>query len=214
MQGDLTADSTRCGLRRVEDPLVAFTLAGAGPAQVVEADGPTQDTVQLTGLHRQAAAVELHFGPALSPEHAVAGQQLAVFRFDMQFDIKGIRARAHQDHFTHFEFTIQHHRARLHVRQGVGHQRQGGGRQIAQAVFQGFIEVGIQRIAVAHGTFLTRQDTDPAADPLAGAGCQELDAIEPDFHVYPAVNHEFTVAMHQLAVLRINRHRKGDAFAG
>ncbi len=214
MKGDLAADRTGGGFRRIEDPLITFTLAGAGTAQVVKADSTAQGTRERRSLHRQPAAVKLHFGPAFSPEHAVAGEQFAIFRFDMQFDVKGICTWAHKDHFTHFEFAIQHDRARLHVRQGIGYQREGGSRQIAQAVFQRFIEVGKQRVAVAHSAFLARQDTDPAADPLAGAGRQKLNAVQPDFDIHPAIDHEFAVAMHQLAVLRINRHLKGDPFAG
>jgi hypothetical protein len=38
----------------------------------------------------------------------------------MQFDIKGVRTRANGDHFPDFKLAIQHHGARLNVRQGLG----------------------------------------------------------------------------------------------
>jgi hypothetical protein len=43
-------------------------------------------------LYGQSAAVKLNFRAAFGPEDAVAGQQIAIFRLDMQIDIKRIGA--------------------------------------------------------------------------------------------------------------------------
>ncbi|MNS79574.1 hypothetical protein D3C72_1132310 [compost metagenome] len=130
----------------------------------------------------------------------------------MQFDIKCVGAWAHGDHFAHFKLAVQHHGPGLHVRQRVGAQGEGGGRHIAQAVFNRFVQIGVQWIAVAHLTFLARQNTNTAVDPFAGAGPEELDAVQPDFNVYPAVNHKFAVAVYQIPVLRIDGDGESDAF--
>ena len=62
-----------------------------------------------------------------------------------------------------------------------------------------------------HRPFVARDNADPAADPFAGAGPEELHAIDADFNVDAAVDHEFAIAAYQRTVLRHHRHLERDA---
>ncbi|STL92683.1 Uncharacterised protein [Escherichia coli] len=39
-------------------------------------------------LYGQATTIQLNFRPAFCPEHAIAGQKVAILRLNMQIDIK------------------------------------------------------------------------------------------------------------------------------
>ena len=126
----------------------------------------------------------------------------------MQIDIKRIGARTNANHFTDLEFAVKHHRAGLHIRQRFGAQADRGGWQIAQAVFNRFFQVGIQRVAFFHFPLGTGQNTYAAAEPLAGAGAKELPAIKSNFDIHAAVHHELTVTLHQVTMLWFNSNGK------
>ena len=45
----------------------------------------------------------LNFRPTFCPEHAVAGQKVAILRLNMQIDIKRVSSRTHSNNFTNFK---------------------------------------------------------------------------------------------------------------
>ena len=120
MQGYLPTHRASGGFRRIQHPFVIDPRAGAGAAEVIKANRALQRAGERGSLHRQTAAVKLHFGAAFGPEHAVAGQQMAILRLDMDIDLKGVFARLNGDDLPDSKFTVQHHGAGLHVRQRLG----------------------------------------------------------------------------------------------
>ncbi len=210
MQRNLAADRARRRLGRIKRALAAFGVRRA--AHIVEADGAAQRAVQRRRLNGQAAAVKLHARAAFRPEHALAGQQLAVLRLDVHGDIEGAGARRNVDDFAHFIFAVKHHRTGLHVRQAVGGQRQRRRRAIADNAFLRLFGVGKQRIGGFHLALLAGLQTDAAVDPFARAGAQHLHAVEAELHVESAVDDKLAVAVHQVAIGRLNRRHELNAF--
>ncbi|SAU41614.1 Uncharacterised protein [Klebsiella quasipneumoniae] len=212
VQGDLAAHGARRRFRSVKDAFIIQPRVGAAAVEVIETDRSFNGAGQRRGLNGEPVAVKFDLRTPFRPEDAVVGQQVAVLRLDMQIDIESVFARFDGDDLADGEFTIQHHRASLNVRQRLSGEAQGGGRHFAQAVFLRLFEVGIQRIAALHFAFFTRDHPDPAVHPFAGAGAQHLHAIEPHFDVQTTVHHKLAVAANQIAVFRGNRHLEGHPF--
>ncbi len=195
VQGDLAAHGARRRFRCIKDTFVIQPCSGAAAIEVIETDRPFDRARQRRGLHGESVTVKLDLRTAFRPEDAVVGQQVAVLRLDMQIDIECILARFDGDDLADGEFTIQHHRAGLNIRQSLSRQAQGSGRHFAQAIFLRFFKVSVQRIAALHFAFFARDHPDPAVHPFAGAGAQHLHAVEPHFDVQTTVNHKFAVAV-------------------
>lgn len=47
---------------------------------------------------------QLNFRPAFCPEHAIAGQKVAILRLNMQIDIKRVSSRTDGNNFTNFNY--------------------------------------------------------------------------------------------------------------
>ncbi|SAW59324.1 Uncharacterised protein [Klebsiella variicola] len=120
VQGDLAAHGARRRFRSVKDTFVIQPRVGAAAIEVIETDRPFNGARQRRGLNGESVAVKFDLRPPFGPEDAVVAQQVAVLRLDMQIDIESVFARFDGDDLADGEFTIQHHRAGLNVRQGLG----------------------------------------------------------------------------------------------
>lgn len=126
----------------------------------------------------------------------------------MQIGIKRIGTRTNADRSIDPEFAAKHHRAGLHTRQRFSAQADRGGWQVAQTVFNHFLQVSVKWVASSHFTLSTGQDTNTATEPLTGACTKKFHTIKPGFDIRTAVHHELIVALHQATVLWFNSSGK------